>query len=96
MQEDELILCGGNLAEHYSLRMSSRKPSWCLWINNEKCEKYTYFFLPQVDFFTTSLQVEDYRVKVALLREQLEAEIDQLRALKLSADNLDNQNQEKG
>nr|XP_027226277.1 UV radiation resistance associated protein-like [Penaeus vannamei] len=41
-------------------------------------------------------EVEDYRVKVALLREQLEAEIDQLRALKLSADNLDNQNQEKG
>ncbi|KAG7172282.1 uncharacterized protein LOC121862146 [Homarus americanus] len=41
-------------------------------------------------------KVEDCRLKVALLREQLEAEIDQLRALKLSADNLDNQNQEKG
>nr|XP_045582708.1 UV radiation resistance-associated protein-like [Procambarus clarkii]XP_045582709.1 UV radiation resistance-associated protein-like [Procambarus clarkii] len=41
-------------------------------------------------------KVEDCRVKVALLREQLEAEIDQLRALKLSADSLDNQNQEKG
>lgn len=41
-------------------------------------------------------KVEDCRVKVALLREQLEVEIDQLRALKLSADNLDNQNQEKG
>ncbi|XP_071515286.1 uncharacterized protein Uvrag [Panulirus ornatus] len=43
-----------------------------------------------------AMQVEDCRVKVALLREQLEAEIDHLRALKLSADNLDNQNQEKG
>ncbi|KAK3869697.1 hypothetical protein Pcinc_024990 [Petrolisthes cinctipes] len=41
-------------------------------------------------------QVEDCRVKVALLRKQLEAEIDKLRAIKLSADNLDNQNQEKG
>ncbi|KAK7017528.1 hypothetical protein SK128_010348 [Halocaridina rubra] len=40
-------------------------------------------------------EVEDCRVKVALLREQLQAEIDQLRALKLSADNMDNQNQEK-
>lgn len=43
-----------------------------------------------------STKVEDCRVKVALLREQLEIEIDQLRALKLSADNLENQNQEKG
>ncbi|XP_068211269.1 UV radiation resistance-associated gene protein [Palaemon carinicauda] len=43
-----------------------------------------------------STKVEDFRVKVALLREQLEIEIDQLRALKLSAENLENQNQEKG
>lgn len=35
-------------------------------------------------------------MRVALLRDQLEEEIDKLRGLKLSADNLDNQNQEKG
>lgn len=35
-------------------------------------------------------------MRVALLRDQLEEEIDKLRSLKLSADNLDNQNQEKG
>lgn len=35
-------------------------------------------------------------MRVALLRDQLEEEIDKLRNLKLSADNLDNQNQEKG
>uniref|UniRef100_A0A0P4VZ07 UV radiation resistance-associated gene protein n=1 Tax=Scylla olivacea TaxID=85551 RepID=A0A0P4VZ07_SCYOL len=41
-------------------------------------------------------KVEDCRMRVALLRDQLEEEIDKLRGLKLSADNLDNQNQEKG
>lgn len=35
-------------------------------------------------------------MRVALLRDQLEEEIDTLRSLKLFADNLDNQNQEKG
>lgn len=42
-----------------------------------------------------STKVEDCRVKVALLREQLQAEIEHLKTLRLSADNLDNQNQEK-
>lgn len=42
------------------------------------------------------MQVENCRMRVALLRDQLEEEIDKLRSLKLSADNLDNQNQEKG
>ncbi|KAG0723932.1 UV radiation resistance associated protein [Chionoecetes opilio] len=41
-------------------------------------------------------KVEDCRMRVALLRDQLEDEIDRLRGLKLSADNLDNQNQDKG
>lgn len=41
-------------------------------------------------------KVENCRMRVALLRDQLEEEIDKLRSLKLSADNLDNQNQEKG
>ena len=36
------------------------------------------------------------RIKVSILREQLEKEIDKLRALKVSADNIDTCNQDKG
>lgn len=42
-----------------------------------------------------AIEVDDCRVKVALLREQLETEIDSLRSLKLSNDCVDNLNQEK-
>lgn len=42
-----------------------------------------------------AIEVENCRVKVALLREQLETELDSLRTVKLANDSIDNVNQEK-
>ena len=60
-----------------------------------KNRKFGKIFLKNSNPFF-NWQTELTRIKVALLREQLEAEIDRLRALKHSADDIDNCNQDKG